>query len=161
MIFQLIYFDQSWRSDDPPFNRWPLVVATQAVQALSIITACVPYLKPFFESLESGMIRSDDLRRRGIRTTDGYATPRSKWSPSLTPLRAPRPTQQSSRLEQDLDHISGLNGAAVRHGVTTIITASPRGNRQSDGDRDNLTSQSNIFKKVTWSSNSEPLESSL
>ncbi|KAL9611263.1 MAG: hypothetical protein Q9167_004089 [Letrouitia subvulpina] len=122
----LVYFNQSWRSDDPPFNHWPLVVATQAVQALSIITACVPYLKPFFESLESGMIRSDDLRRQGIRTIDGYATPRSKWSPTPAPLGAPKPTKQSPRQEQDLDYISGLNGAAARHGVTTtIITASP------------------------------------
>lgn len=34
-------------------------------QSLSNVTACIPHLKPFYESLESGMIRSDDMRRRG------------------------------------------------------------------------------------------------
>ena len=58
---------------------------------LSIVTACFPYLKPFLESLESGMIRSDDLfRRQGgstMRYGHGYplgpiSKPASKFSKS-------------------------------------------------------------------------------
>ena len=41
----------------------------QLVQSFSIIFACIPYLKPFFASLESGLIRSDDTRRREGRTS--------------------------------------------------------------------------------------------
>ena len=42
------------------------------MQNLSVITACVPSLKPFFDSLETGFIGNNDLRRR----TDGiYSTP--------------------------------------------------------------------------------------
>lgn len=40
---------------------WIIVLCAQVVQNSSIITACVPYLKPFLESLESGMIRSDNI----------------------------------------------------------------------------------------------------
>jgi hypothetical protein len=49
------------------------MVTVTLVENLSIATACVPYLKPFLESLESGMIRSDDLRRRGQQSTTDYA----------------------------------------------------------------------------------------
>ena len=50
-------------------NLWVVVLCTQVEQNLSLITACVPYHKPFFKSVESGMLRNDDLRRR-----DKYAT---------------------------------------------------------------------------------------
>ena len=39
------------------------------MQSFSIIFACIPYLKPFFASLESGLIRIDDTRRREGRTS--------------------------------------------------------------------------------------------
>jgi hypothetical protein len=39
-------------------------ICTQLVQALAIITACVPYLKPFMDSLESGGFRADDQKRK-------------------------------------------------------------------------------------------------
>jgi hypothetical protein len=56
---------------DRTIGAWPAVVCELTVQALSIIFACVPYLKPFFGALESGMIRMDDTRRREGRTTRG------------------------------------------------------------------------------------------
>ena len=49
--------------DDYTYAIWPVVICSQFVQAFSVITACIPYMKPFFSSLESGMIRSDDSRR--------------------------------------------------------------------------------------------------
>ena len=52
-------------------------MCNQLVQNLGIITACVPYIKPFLESLESGMIRTDDLRRRGVTAAYGYNSDRS------------------------------------------------------------------------------------
>ena len=46
------------------YGLWPVVICTQAQQSLGIITACVPYLKPFFAGLSSGILRNDDIRRR-------------------------------------------------------------------------------------------------
>ena len=43
---------------------YPVAVTTTVTMNLSIITAGFPYLRPFLESLESGMIRSDDMFRR-------------------------------------------------------------------------------------------------
>ena len=41
------------------------------LQCLSIAAFSSPYLKPLFEALESGFVRSDDLRCKGIRNEHG------------------------------------------------------------------------------------------
>lgn len=58
---------------DPAFDTWTTSISTQLVQCLSIVTACFPYLKPFLVSLESGLMRADDLRRRGNTTINDYS----------------------------------------------------------------------------------------
>ncbi|KAF7954416.1 hypothetical protein EAE96_005538 [Botrytis aclada] len=67
---QLFYSNK--RIDDPTFDPWRTTICNQIVQCLSIITACVPYLKLFLDSLESGLLRSDDLRRRGGRAAEDH-----------------------------------------------------------------------------------------
>ena len=74
---QLVYLHRASGSEDFTYRVWPAVLCNQLVQNLGIITACVPYIKPFLESLESGMIRTDDLRRRGVTAAYGYDSSRS------------------------------------------------------------------------------------
>lgn len=50
-------------SNDDTHARWPVAVCITLVQGMSLIFSCVPYMKQFFVSLESGMIRVDDQRR--------------------------------------------------------------------------------------------------
>lgn len=38
---------------------WQASIVIQIVQMLAIITVCIPYLKPFLDSLESGQMRAD------------------------------------------------------------------------------------------------------
>ncbi|KAM3148917.1 hypothetical protein ABEW05_010842 [Botrytis cinerea] len=52
-------------SKDLAFDPWPEAIITQIVLCLSILTACLPYMKLFLNSLESGMIRVNDLQHRG------------------------------------------------------------------------------------------------
>ena len=70
IVTSLVYINRasSGGSDhrDPNFDSWPVVFANQVVQNLEIVTACIPYLKPFLESLESEMIPIDDLGRQGV-----------------------------------------------------------------------------------------------
>ncbi|CEJ82410.1 hypothetical protein VHEMI02476 [[Torrubiella] hemipterigena] len=95
-IFAELYFRNTASSTSPnrTFDQWTVVVCSLLVQCLSIVTACQPYLKPFFISLESGMIRVDDTRRRGGTTRPGYyyqenkpnsngSSKRSKTKPDL------------------------------------------------------------------------------
>ena len=77
IISELIFRNRVNGSKDYTYASWPVVICSQFVQVSSIVTACIPYLKPFFASLESGMIRSDDSRRLGSRSTWSYGHSRS------------------------------------------------------------------------------------
>jgi hypothetical protein len=44
-------------------NVWQVVLSTEIVQTTSIMTACIPFLKPFLMSLESGFLRADNVDR--------------------------------------------------------------------------------------------------
>ena len=63
-------------------DPWTVRICTQIIQCLSIVSACFLYLKPFLDSVESGFIRNDDLRRRGTGdyNTGGSSTTRSAFS---------------------------------------------------------------------------------
>lgn len=79
---------------DPVFDLWTVVLCVQIVQAMSIITTCIPALKPFLDSLESGQLRADDMRRQGKVRDNGYTSQRlgeskhSRVSSLASPKRA-------------------------------------------------------------------------
>lgn len=82
IVPEVIYRRQAYSSDDFTFAVWPAVVCAQFVASMSIVTASVPYLQPFFKSLQSGMIRTDDTRRRdGTTILGNYRSKKSShWS---------------------------------------------------------------------------------
>ncbi|KAF2689638.1 hypothetical protein K458DRAFT_358572 [Lentithecium fluviatile CBS 122367] len=47
-----------------PFLSWTFALLIMIIQTLSIVTACGPYLKPFLDSVNSGLMGNDDIRRR-------------------------------------------------------------------------------------------------
>jgi hypothetical protein len=143
---------------DPAFDPWPASISIQIVQCLSIVTACFPYLKPFLASLESGLMRADDLRRRGDTTIDDYNIYNSgesgsrgtskkskggkflsgKWSISL-PSRG---TTQS----HELSSIAAPDPVAHTDGTATVVTADDLG-----WDGLSQTSESRIIRETrTW-----------
>lgn len=152
-VAQLFYFDHTSDSQDPTLDFWSTAVCTQVVQNLSIITACVPYLKPFFESLESGMIRSDDLRRRGMKFPYAFGSGKSAGSTtqgqSLTPSRLAKPPETAHEL-RDIPSTGNLGFG--NHANATTITAT-----RDDWDDGSETSQSKIIRQTTtWTVNAEP-----
>ncbi|KAH7189848.1 hypothetical protein BKA60DRAFT_611857 [Fusarium oxysporum] len=62
---QIYYSNKAFASTDFTFANWKAAIALQLVQCLSIVTICIPSFRPLMNSLESGQIRIDDLRRRG------------------------------------------------------------------------------------------------
>ena len=62
----MIYWARRHDTHDPFLDLWPVTVCTQAIQCLSIVSACLLYLRPFLRLLESGFFNLDDLRRKGI-----------------------------------------------------------------------------------------------
>ncbi|KAF1835438.1 hypothetical protein BDW02DRAFT_288673 [Decorospora gaudefroyi] len=54
--------------EDLMLGYWRSTICNQIVQCLAIVTTCLPYTKLFMEGFESGLMRLDDLRRRGEHT---------------------------------------------------------------------------------------------
>ena len=62
---KLVYWNRTRYSHDLTFDIWPVTLCTQAIQCMSITSFCFLYLKPLFDILDSGFIRSDEFRRKG------------------------------------------------------------------------------------------------
>ncbi|KAI0397207.1 hypothetical protein F5Y17DRAFT_464831 [Xylariaceae sp. FL0594] len=61
-IAQLVVFlDDAFPTSDVTAGAWLPTVLNQAVLSASVVTACAPYLRPLVESLESGIVRVDNL----------------------------------------------------------------------------------------------------
>ncbi|KAI0518328.1 hypothetical protein F5B22DRAFT_81270 [Xylaria bambusicola] len=56
-LAQLTFFLNAFPSADLTKDIWLPTVLNQAVLSASVVTACGPYLRPFMESLESGVAR--------------------------------------------------------------------------------------------------------
>ncbi|KAL8959111.1 MAG: hypothetical protein Q9193_003968 [Seirophora villosa] len=123
---------------DAAFDTWPVVLSAQVVQSLSIITACIPCLKPFLESLESGMMRVD-LRARS-NGHYGYG------SHNLTNLSSKsNGKKEKSALSSNLSHHKHF-----RHlpDVSTVISAN---HDERERDSDSQKSSARIIKYTrTW-----------
>ena len=114
-IAQLLYLHRASGSEDFTYRVWPAVLCNQLVQNLGIITACIPYIKPFLESLESGMIRTDDLRRRGVTAAYGYTSDNSRPHGSASTSSA-----SSNRLRRLLSRETTKSVATAKTPISVI-----------------------------------------
>ncbi|KAF2124995.1 hypothetical protein P153DRAFT_379080 [Dothidotthia symphoricarpi CBS 119687] len=69
-------YTYGFSSPNPTRHLWEWTLLTQVIECTTIITSCVPYLRPLLESLPSGLYGTDEIRRRGTPSELGY--PRSK-----------------------------------------------------------------------------------
>lgn len=146
-------------STDLPYDLWMPTIMTQTVQALSIITACIPYLKPFLEALETGMIRAGGGAQKfggpaggspaGGSPTAYTSTPSSSRFHKLAFLKRGQPSRQSGGVR--MDDLGGAFGAAVAGEGQMQATTVSANRRGVDSDAESQNSQSNIIKKtVDW-----------
>ncbi|KAL8900183.1 MAG: hypothetical protein Q9207_005819 [Kuettlingeria erythrocarpa] len=137
----MIYTGVAGATSDTTFETWPVVLSAEVVQSLSIITACVPCLKPFLDSLESGMIRVDDLRRRGMGGVYGSG------SHKLNNL----PLKPSGKKEESQPSSNPSNSKHFQHlpDVSTVVSAN---NEDQARDSDSQKSSARFIKYTrTWS----------
>ncbi|KAK0510420.1 hypothetical protein JMJ35_006852 [Cladonia borealis] len=161
-VAQLVCLQRTSGSEDLTYRVWPAVMCNQLVQNLGIITACVPYIKPFLESLESGMIRTDDLRRRGVTAAYGYKSSRSDDS------RHPGSATASSSPSYKLRHLlsrdviknvstakspaSAIDGNAIDEAgqnSTTVLGGVREPDLRPESDAGSQESSSRIIKQTT------------
>ncbi|MCJ1356153.1 MAG: hypothetical protein MMC33_006147 [Icmadophila ericetorum] len=153
-VTRVIYFNDAFHSADYTFAAWPAVLCSVVVQGFSIITACIPYLKPFLESLESGLIRSDDLRRMGMTDMYGNGTDKMNSSQGSRHMmsnnrRSEKPHELGSMRKESTTNAKGF--------VVDTTQAVAIGTAHGDSDHahhhswdaDSQSSQSKIIKKTT------------
>ncbi|PQE31074.1 integral membrane protein [Rutstroemia sp. NJR-2017a WRK4] len=64
-------------ADNITRDIWPWILCAQLMQTTSIITSCIPYLRPLLEAFPSGMLVNDDISRQRISSqhAEGYTKP--------------------------------------------------------------------------------------
>jgi hypothetical protein len=76
-ISRLIYLFPITPRDNPKFDLWIPLICAQVQVCLSVSTACIPYMKPFFEGVEAGVWRSDHFKREGMATDEWLSSANS------------------------------------------------------------------------------------
>ncbi|KAH7189923.1 hypothetical protein DER44DRAFT_844905 [Fusarium oxysporum] len=66
IICHIYYFRKATELNNPLFDMWAPTVIVQVIQCMSIMVTCVPFLKPFMDSLESGQMNAA-IQRHGLR----------------------------------------------------------------------------------------------
>ncbi|KAI0886337.1 uncharacterized protein GGS22DRAFT_187576 [Annulohypoxylon maeteangense] len=61
VIAQLVIFHDSYSDPDVTESSWLPIILDQVVICVSILTACLPFMKPFMESLQSGIVRVETV----------------------------------------------------------------------------------------------------
>ena len=148
ILTQMVFANRLSETTDISFGVWPTILCTQTVLVFNLITASVPYLRPFLESLESGMLRSDDLRRRGMDDAYGSSSSSSRKKSIFT-------RKGSDTVGNVVPAITlrPLNG--TKH-TATVETEPWRGD-----DVQSTSSQTRIINHTTtWEVNSEPIRAS-
>ncbi|KAI0412116.1 hypothetical protein F5X98DRAFT_382917 [Xylaria grammica] len=131
LIWQIVESRNISDRQDPTFLYWTFAISTSVTQNLAVVVACIPYLKPFLDSLESGLIRSDDIRRRGNlagkSTSSNYHNQTDETA--------------SSHAMQDL-------GPSETGATVSVVV----GNEQRDDwEGESHSSEANLIKQVrTW-----------
>ncbi|TVY16638.1 hypothetical protein LARI1_G003867, partial [Lachnellula arida] len=145
VIFQMIATNQQINSSDATFDYSIVAISMSISGCLAIVTACIPYLKPFMDGLESGMIRSDDLHRRH---GDVSASRVSKYGHG-SHYRSPHSLGVNSIHSTNQLELNSIN----KNGPSTTIASAKALPRQDEieWDAESHNSRTQIIKQVkTW-----------
>ncbi|KAI8946018.1 hypothetical protein F4801DRAFT_593688 [Xylaria longipes] len=98
-VAQVFYLQQLALDKEYLSTVWQLVVSEEVVYTTSIIATCIPFLKPFLLSLESGFLRADDENRRGDTSLPSSSNNGSSgWTSRYIKIRNQRGWGQSIEL---------------------------------------------------------------
>ncbi|KAE8350628.1 hypothetical protein BDV28DRAFT_35225 [Aspergillus coremiiformis] len=68
---QLHYVEAFDARSSLPVDLWPWIMCSQVLQTVTIISACVPYLREFLEAFPSGMFQPAGVESSGLRYAYG------------------------------------------------------------------------------------------
>ncbi|KAL8868788.1 MAG: hypothetical protein Q9174_004752, partial [Haloplaca sp. 1 TL-2023] len=112
IVVQMVIFykEGGYDGDDVGFETWHKHICTPIVQGLGIITACLPYFRPFFDSVESAMIRSQEMRHGGAGNNEHSSA--APLPPAPSPAYGTWPAPKANR-----EDIEMINRPAKSHGL--------------------------------------------
>jgi hypothetical protein len=126
---------------------WAPTVIVQVIQCMSIMVTCVPFLKPFMDSLESGQMNAGDGLQTRTRGSD---------SRSRTDETAPRTLRgittlasNASYRRQNYEMVDADNWGAKKDKGTTASATAVTTEQSRPWDGQSHTSQS-VLVHQTW-----------
>ena len=158
----MIHIKQAIESANPMFDMWPPTVINQVILCMSIMATCIPYLKPFLDSLESGQMTAGDLRgtrsrSSGNRSGGNYNAsgqgsrsrvkipPRGLSSVATMASNASHRRQKYEMMDSDASQPTGVS-------TSTVTTAGGKG---GSWDAQSHASSQNVLVHQTWQVNVE------
>lgn len=150
IIAQLILLTQQRDASDVTFDTWSYYLSAQFVQSLSVITACVPYIKNVLLGVESGMFQTGHFRLATLhkspqRTQEQDSSAAKSAKENASNPSALRSHQSSDRVSHNIvakgtpqtNPFSGKNTATAEP-VTPV----------EDWDGDSQSSRANIIRET-------------
>lgn len=124
-------------SANPTKDLWKWTLLTQIIACITILTSCVPYLRPLLESLPSGLYGTDELRRRGTPSELGYSRSKSGSYQLSNDYKSGRESKHSKRSQSD-SGVKRFLPMLSQEKTTHINSASglPGGPKRPDGQMD-------------------------
>ncbi|KZM20638.1 hypothetical protein ST47_g8280 [Ascochyta rabiei] len=145
-------------SPDSTRELWKWTLMTQIIECITILTSCVPYLRPLLESIPSGLYGSDEIRRRGTPSELGYSRKKGgSYQLSSTDSKAgdTRPQSRKSRTDSGVKRfLPMLSQDRTTH--SNSASGVPGGPRRLDGriDVEITASKTNPEKDRKWETDS-------
>ncbi|KAJ5538223.1 hypothetical protein N7494_007702 [Penicillium frequentans] len=112
-IVRLVFLHSAPDSTDMTYSAFETRITTQCVLCVSLITACIPCLKPFLDAFDSGMLGVGLRKRKGGSHSDSYGNSYALASMSRGAKEA---TTRSRYME---DEVEGLGTSAAAFAVTS------------------------------------------
>ncbi|KAJ5797943.1 uncharacterized protein N7503_007239 [Penicillium pulvis] len=107
-IVRLVFLRSAPNSTDMTYSAFETRITTQCVLCVSLITACIPCLKPFLDAFDSGMLGVGLRKRKGGTQSDSYGNSYALASMSRGAKEA---TTHSRYIEDEIEEL-GTSAAA-------------------------------------------------
>ncbi|KAJ5517027.1 hypothetical protein N7527_008587 [Penicillium freii] len=112
---RLVFMRNAPNSTDMTHSAFATRITTQCTLCVTLITACIPCLKPFLDAFDSGMLGVGLRKRTGGSRSDSYGN-----SYALTSMsRGPKDTPTRSRYLED--EVEGLGTSAAAFAFTPPV----------------------------------------
>lgn len=135
IVLRLVFITQSYESPDRTYNDFKVVVATQVGMNVSIILACVPFLKPLLDNLHPGWSTSD------VRTGLGYNSMADSIARRNYAIGSVVKSANQSKIGQRSATRPQWVKTGMKHSHTVTATGDPAESRPNSGNSDKMMIQ--------------------